>query len=158
MKAPCVVLFLLAAGIPLASGGELTLSTGIDWMAGVRGGFEWLFLPRSGIQAHAGVSIGGAATGDLLIVHRLFAGPRGFSLRLLAGIPNALFPFGASELMVSLGAAVESRWRLARGIGLSVRAGEGYPFFFAQGQYASKAVRYPFGLWPDLFLGLWFEM
>lgn len=158
MKKLSIVLLLLLIATASLLGKEVTLSTGIDWMLGIRGGVEYLFWPNAGVQAHAGISIASAATADLLAVYRILETPRGFALRLLGGVPNALFPIGASEFMISLGGALEARWRITRRIGLSLRIGEGYPLFIAGGRYVAKGINYPLGLWPDLFLSAWFAL
>lgn len=158
MKALSVVLLVLLVATASATCTELTLSSGIDWMLGIRGGFEYLFLPRAGVQAHAGFEIPGAVSTDLFAVFRVLESEGGFSLRLLGGVPNALFPIGTSDFMLSVGAALEARWRLAPGFGLSLRAGEGYPLFFRGARFAPKTIGYPLGLWPDLFLSIWLAL
>ncbi len=146
-----LLLFVVCAGV---SGVELALQVGLDWMLGARAGVECLFAPRFGVQTHVGGSIAGSINSDLFLLYEIYSPSPRFSLRVLAGVPNAVFPIGANAFMVSLGGAAEALWRFKRGLGFSVRIGEGYPFFFENLQYNGKGVAYPLGLWPDLFLSL----
>lgn len=158
MKKVLVVLLLLVICAATTCGEELSISAGIGWMAELRAGGEYLFLPRLGLQAHVGASIASAMTADAFLVWRMSNAPGRASVRLLIGVPNALLPFGVNELMVSLGAAVEGRLWLSRRVGLSVRMGEGYPLFYENGAFVSKSLRYPLGLWPDFFVFVWLRL
>ena len=146
-----VLLFVLCAGV---SGVELALQVGIDWMLGARAGVECLFGPRLGLQTHVGASIARSIDGDLFFLYEIYSPSPRFSLRLLGGLPNVIFPLGANAVMVSFGGAAEALWRFKRGIGLAVRIGEGYPFYFENWQYTGSGVAFPLGLWPDLFISL----
>ncbi len=147
---------LAAPGAPTTAqgGSPLTLAVGVDWMAGIRAGAEYLPGGRIGIRLDLGITLLGLLTADMLAAYHLLPPGSRVELNLLVGIPNLLVPLTWSAAMVSVGAGLELRWFLWRTAGIALRIGEGYPLFFEAGKPVIRPLRFPLGLWPDAVLSV----
>ena len=148
---------VLSIGCPLSHAGELRLSVRADWMLTLRAGLEYRFNRYLGIQGSIGTNTLVVAA-DLAAVVYAFPGTSAWQLNLLVGIPNAAVPVSLDGGFVSFGGSLQASYRLPNALGIDFRIGEGFPLFFEGDSDTIRDVDFPFGLWPDLGLGVSFPL
>lgn len=156
MKRVCA-LFILVAVSATAFGDGFRVTVRADWMFTLRAGIEYRFGRYLGIKADIGTNFVQVA-GDLCGVLYAIAPESPWQANLLFGVPNIGAPVTLDGVMVSPGVSVETGYRWTSGVGVDLRLGEGFPFFFEEGKDIIRPVSLAFGLWPDIALGVSFPL
>lgn len=154
VKRIALVLLLLMV-VACAFGGDLRITIRADWMFTLRAGVEYRFGRYLGIQADIGTNVLTVAA-DLCAVVYVMEPESPWQFNLLLGIPHAGMPLTLDGGMVTLGGSIAAGYRFENDFGLDFRLGEGFPFFFEEGKDVIRDVGFPFGLWPDIALGVSF--
>ena len=134
------------------------LSINLDWQLGIRFGFEHHFNHRLGIKEDIGIAIPGILTADTFIIINIYSLNPYWQFNICPGISNILTPIGANAFMIAPGVSIMIRHRLSRKLNFDFRFGEGFPLFFEKGKAIIRHIGLPFGLWPDISLGISFNM
>ena len=149
-----ILLFILGLSInPTFSSADF-FSINLNWQLGIRFGFEHHFSSQVGFKADAGLAVPGIITADGFILFYTHCLNEKWQISICPGISNILIPIGANAGMISPGVSIMIRHRLSKKMNLEFRFGEGFPLFFESRKKVIRDINMPFGLWPDLSIGI----
>ena len=138
----------------------LQLNVTLTWDLGLRIGLDYRPWDHVGFSADVGSSLLGlegsfALTWDAFVVLHAFGPEEPWQLSACLGVVDGHSVFVtpmASE--ISFGASVQGSYRVTESLAAFLRLGEGVPFYVQEGEFARDDVSFPFGLWPDISLGM----
>lgn len=151
-----ITLTVLIAGNACAS--ENLISISLNWQLAVLAGIEHKFNDHIGLRGDIGVAIFGVVVADALFMVYFLPNHCRWQVGLGAGVPNAGMVLSFDAGMVSLGGAVLTRFKASDRLNIDFRLGTGFPLFFEKDQEMIRDIHFPLNLWPDIMLGVSFEM
>jgi hypothetical protein len=150
------MLIVLIAGKTYAS--ENLFCVNINIQLGVLAGIEHKFNDHIGLRGDFGLAIPGLVIVDALFMVYFLPDTYRWQVGLGVGVPNAGMPFSFDAGMVSLGGTVLTRFKASDKLNIDFRLGAGFPLFFEKDNDVIRDTGFPLGLWPDLMLGVSFEL
>ena len=152
------ILLLMIALTKVSYSAENLICLGVNWQLGLMCGIEHKFNSRIGVKSDIGLAVPGIIFTDALLVIYLLPEGHRCQLNICSGVLTAAVPLGARAAMLSLGATLLGRYHITERRSIDLRLGEGFPLFFEKDKDIIRDIHFPFGLWPDIAIGMSFKI
>jgi len=154
-----IIAFLLTVLFTVKAGAsEYLFCTGVNLQLGAFAGMEHRYNDHIGFRGDIGLAVFGLVLFDALLLFYFLPDNYRWQFGLAAGIPNAGMPLSLNAGMVSTGGSVFTRFKANKKLNIDFRIGAGFPFFFEKDRDIIRDINFPLNLWPDLFLGVSFDL
>jgi hypothetical protein len=150
------MLTVFIAGKSFAS--ENLFCINLNWQLAVLAGIEHKFNDHIGLRGDFGMAIFGLVVADALFMVYLLPDHYRWQVGLSAGVPNAGMALTFDAGMVALGGTVLTRFKATDKLNIDFRLGTGFPLFFEKDTEMIRDINFPLDLWPDIMLGVSFEI